>query len=85
MAKFTIYQLLLIANKITNDALKQLHHNDDEILNNFSSVHKMLEYITNNEENARVDFPSLEQEIEYKNTLSEVLKEEIDFNYIKPF
>ncbi|NJM19412.1 MAG: hypothetical protein HC836_27630 [Richelia sp. RM2_1_2] len=85
MAQFTIYQLLLIASKITNDALKQLHHNDDEILNNFPSVDKMLEYITNNEENAIVNFPSLEQEIEYKNTLSEVLNEEIDFNYIKPF
>ncbi|MGF1675399.1 MAG: hypothetical protein ACFCUV_17200 [Rivularia sp. (in: cyanobacteria)] len=85
MAQFTIYELLLIANKITNDALKQLHHNDYERLNNFSSVDKMLEYITNNGKKARVNFPSLEQEIEYKNTLREVLNEEIDFNHIKPF
>ncbi|BAY82733.1 hypothetical protein NIES267_22170 [Calothrix parasitica NIES-267] len=82
MAQFTIEELLITAKKIINDVFNELQNQCqyDEIL---EDINNKLEYITN-DENRIYNCPSLEQLIEYENTLSEVLNEEIDFNDIEP-
>lgn len=88
MAQFTINQLLIIAKKIINDVLDELQNVNNnqchEILDDLTDLNERLKYITNNED-AINNCPSLIQEIEYENILSEVLNEQIDFNNIEPF